>query len=64
MIMDRPRGPRGGTSKLSECLVGDETGVIIFSAKNDQGESTHLQAVAVALLRAPHTSTCAPLQWT
>ena len=29
---------RGGTSlRMSECLVGDETGVIIFTARNDQG---------------------------
>lgn len=24
--------------RFSECLVGDETGIIIFSARNDQGE--------------------------
>lgn len=24
--------------RFSECLVGDETGIIIFSARNDQGK--------------------------
>lgn len=29
---------RGRTQgRFAECLVGDETGIIIFSARNDQG---------------------------
>lgn len=27
---------------MSECLVGDETGVIIFTARNDQGRAVWL----------------------
>lgn len=30
------RGP-GRQMRLVECLVGDETGMIIFTARNDQG---------------------------
>lgn len=28
-------GPRA--TKISECLIGDETGVILFTARNEQG---------------------------
>lgn len=31
------RGGQGRQMRLAECLVGDETGVIIFTARNDQG---------------------------
>lgn len=37
-VVDRAaRGPKGAALKVSECLVGDSTGVIIFSARNEQG---------------------------
>lgn len=29
--------PKGRQARISECLVGDETGMIIFVARNDQG---------------------------
>lgn len=32
-----PRGNQGRQMRLAECLVGDETGMIIFTARNDQG---------------------------
>ncbi len=39
-VMNRePRGGKGASVKVAECLVGDETGVIIFVARNEQGES-------------------------
>ncbi|CAL0331511.1 unnamed protein product [Lupinus luteus] len=32
----RPDGPQPRQMRLAECLVGDETGLIIFTARNDQ----------------------------
>lgn len=32
------RGPQVRQMRLAECLVGDETGMIIFTARNDQGK--------------------------
>jgi hypothetical protein len=37
IVVDRPRGPKGQPLKVAECIVGDETGVIIFTARNEQG---------------------------
>lgn len=33
----RPDGPQIRQMRIAECLVGDETGMIIFTARNDQG---------------------------
>jgi replication factor A1 len=38
----RPGAPAAASSRaprIAECLVGDETGVIVFTARNDQGVS-------------------------
>ncbi|KAL6351371.1 hypothetical protein AAG906_035163 [Vitis piasezkii] len=32
----RPDGPQVRQMRIAECLVGDETGMIIFTARNDQ----------------------------
>jgi len=32
----RPDGPQVRQMRIAECLVGDETGVIIFTARNEQ----------------------------
>ncbi|KAG5387333.1 hypothetical protein IGI04_038803 [Brassica rapa subsp. trilocularis] len=32
----RPSGPQARQMRIAECLVGDETGIIIFTARNDQ----------------------------
>lgn len=32
----RPDGPQMRQMRIAECLVGDETGVIVFTARNDQ----------------------------
>lgn len=37
VVVSRPRGPKGAL-KVSECLVGDHTGCVLFTAKNEQGE--------------------------
>lgn len=31
------RGPQNQNTKIAECLIGDETGCILFTARNDQG---------------------------
>jgi replication factor A1 len=38
MIMQRgrPDGPQMRQTKIAECLIGDETGMIVFTARNDQ----------------------------
>ncbi|KAJ1423044.1 Nucleic acid-binding, OB-fold [Sesbania bispinosa] len=38
MVMQkgRPDGPQPRQMRIAECLVGDETGMIIFTARNDQ----------------------------
>ncbi|KAL1222808.1 hypothetical protein V5N11_022116 [Cardamine amara subsp. amara] len=39
MVMQRggrPSGPQARQMRIAECLVGDETGIIIFTARNDQ----------------------------
>lgn len=40
LVMQRGRsdGPQVRQMKIAECLVGDETGMIIFTARNDQVE--------------------------
>lgn len=39
MVMQkgRPDGPQPRQMRIAESLVGDETGMIIFTARNDQG---------------------------
>ena len=39
MVMQKGRsdGPQSRQMQIAECLVGDETGMIIFTARNDQG---------------------------
>lgn len=37
MQRGRPNGPQMRQMRLAECLVGDETGMIVFTARNDQG---------------------------
>ncbi|WOK99245.1 hypothetical protein Cni_G07957 [Canna indica] len=32
----RPTGPQVRQMRLAECLVGDETGIIVFTARNEQ----------------------------
>ncbi|MED6143672.1 hypothetical protein PIB30_007970 [Stylosanthes scabra] len=36
MQKGRPDGPQPRQMRIAECLVGDETGMIIFTARNDQ----------------------------
>ncbi|XP_042033466.1 uncharacterized protein At4g28440-like isoform X2 [Salvia splendens] len=35
----RPDGPQVHQMRIAECLVGDETGVILFTARNEQVET-------------------------
>ncbi|GAX81525.1 hypothetical protein CEUSTIGMA_g8953.t1 [Chlamydomonas eustigma] len=36
VVVDRPKGSKGGSTKISECIVGDSTASIIFSARDEQ----------------------------
>ncbi|WIA39045.1 hypothetical protein OEZ86_005189 [Tetradesmus obliquus] len=36
VVVDRARGPKGQPLKVAECIVGDETGTIVFTARNEQ----------------------------
>ena len=43
VVLNRQSGRAGSSaSKVAECLVGDETGVIVFAARNEQGISLGL----------------------
>lgn len=33
----RPDGPQVRQMRIAECLIGDETGTIVFTARNEQG---------------------------
>lgn len=33
----RPDGPQLRQMRIAECVVGDETGTIVFTARNEQG---------------------------
>ena len=39
MVMQKGRsdGPQLRQTRMAECLVGDETGIIVFTARNDHG---------------------------
>jgi len=42
-VVNRSTGRAGSSaSKVAECLVGDETGVIVFAARNEQGTARAL----------------------
>jgi replication factor A1 len=38
VVLTRAKGPKGNELKVSECLVGDESGIIVFTARNEQGK--------------------------
>lgn len=61
MVLQKGRadGPQVRQMRISECLVGDETGMIIFTARNDQGESvimTLMYVLSYYICRACLTS--------
>jgi replication factor A1 len=38
VVLTRAKGPKGNELKVAECLVGDESGIIVFTARNEQGK--------------------------
>ncbi|RVW46467.1 Uncharacterized protein CK203_010964 [Vitis vinifera] len=38
----RPDGPQVRQMRIAECLVGDETGMIVFTARNDQAKFKYI----------------------
>lgn len=39
MVMQkgRPDGLQGRQTRIAECLIGDDTGIVVFTARNEQG---------------------------
>lgn len=37
LVLDRPARPGGKPQRIAECTVGDQTGIILFTARNEQG---------------------------
>ena len=37
VVLARQAGRPSSSNRISECLIGDQTGVVIFTARNDQG---------------------------
>ncbi|CAL5403232.1 unnamed protein product [Camellia sinensis] len=58
MILSKGRanGNQGRQMRLAECLVGDETGMIIFTARNDQVVTIVTISVAVMTRTYPEDS--------
>lgn len=48
VVLNRPGG-RGPATKIAECLLGDATGVIVFTARNEQVDQ--LEPGSYAVLR-------------
>lgn len=52
IVLDRQgsRVSSSGASRVAECTVGDETGVIVFVAKNEQGKLTVVAFCGILVL--------------
>lgn len=63
MVMQkgRPDGPQPRQMRIAECLVGDETGMIIFTARNDQGIIVITYCLGFVEMPCPYTSV--PYSW-
>ena len=53
VVLTRPKGPKGNSLKVAECLVGDESGIIVFTARNEQGEPRPSIAQPTPRVRPP-----------
>jgi hypothetical protein len=59
MVLQRGRAEGGRQQmRIAECLVGDETGIVVFTARNDQGTKPRLLSFIYFLL-----SEVAQLEW-
>mmetsp|Transcript_35617 Transcript_35617/g.79175 ORF Transcript_35617/g.79175 Transcript_35617/m.79175 type:complete len:136 (-) Transcript_35617:574-981(-) len=38
VVHSRAKGPKGTPIKVAECIVGDKTGAIVFTARDEQAE--------------------------
>lgn len=52
IVLDRPARPGGKPQRIAECTVGDATGIILFTARNEQGELGVCWAAAGAVADA------------
>ena len=53
-VLERSQKPNAKPMKITECLVGDETGTIILPARNEQGEDDRKQ-ISILLPPLPTT---------
>ena len=51
MVLQKGRadGPQVRQMRIAECLVGDETGMIVFTARNDQGTHNCRRIITVVI---------------
>ena len=47
VVLTRQGRPNTQPARIAECLVGDPTGVIIFTARNEQGDARRAHAAPV-----------------
>ncbi|XP_019710545.1 uncharacterized protein At4g28440 isoform X3 [Elaeis guineensis] len=44
----RPDGPQVRQMRIAECLVGDETGMIVFTARNEQDNQINVLVLSIS----------------
>ncbi|KAJ7553175.1 hypothetical protein O6H91_06G086700 [Diphasiastrum complanatum] len=47
----RPDGTQARSVRIAECIVGDDTGVIVFTARNDQGNPSSAETVRSTVIQ-------------
>ncbi|XP_021902240.1 uncharacterized protein At4g28440-like isoform X2 [Carica papaya] len=47
----RAASPHLRQTRIAECLVGDETGTILFTARNDQGNTVNLRNAKIDMFK-------------
>ncbi|RRT69648.1 hypothetical protein B296_00024454 [Ensete ventricosum] len=59
MVLQKGRtaGPQVRQMRLAECLVGDETGMIVFTARNDQGRDAKVVMKSGRMIALEHLLT-------
>lgn len=54
----RAAGSQVRQMRLAECLVGDETGMIVFTARNEQGRCSYIMCMYECMFYGPVSSLC------
>lgn len=63
IVLNREASGSGVPSKVAECLVGDETGCIVFTARNSQGKHFPLDQSTVQAYQAKPESLTLCFYW-